>query len=60
MLNRNNNGKLVLKTLDFQIMIGDMFVQCDDEGEVDFLQENLTGIIENLAEERKDEIDMED
>lgn len=60
MLSRNEKGKLALKSLDFQILISDMFTECKDQREIEWLGEALSGIVECSAEERLDEIEIEE
>ena len=57
MLERNEKGKLVFKSLDMEIFIGDLFEQCKTEHEVQWLQEQLQGIIECCADEQLEDIE---
>jgi hypothetical protein len=50
------NGKLLLSSLDFEILIGDLYEKCESEQEIEWLQDQLASIVECLAEERMDEI----
>lgn len=56
MLSRNENGKLVLKSLDLQIFLGDLFEKCENEHEIEWLQNQITECTECIAEERKEEL----
>ncbi len=57
MLSRNENGKLQFQSLDFQILIGDMFSKCKNEHEVEWVQEQLQSCVECEAEERLSEVE---
>ncbi|MPM84216.1 hypothetical protein SDC9_131287 [bioreactor metagenome] len=57
MLDRNENGKLRFKSLDMQILIGDLFAECKTEKEVNWLEEQLQPIVECSAEERRNELE---
>ena len=57
MLNRNKKGKLVLKSLDLEIFIGELYEKCKTEKEVNWLEEQLQPMIKCLAEERINELD---
>jgi hypothetical protein len=57
MLSRNKDGKLVLKSLDLEIFIGDMFGKCKNQHEIDWLQEQLSSCVECSADERTNEIE---
>lgn len=54
---RIENGNLKINTLDLQILIGDMFELCKNEHEVEFISENIIGTVENISEERLEEIE---
>lgn len=56
MVERKENGKLAFKSLDFEIFIGDIYEQCNTESEINFIMENMQGIVESLAEERLEEL----
>ncbi|KZL94337.1 hypothetical protein [Clostridium magnum] len=56
MLERNEKGKLSLKSLDLEIFIGDLFAKCSTEEEIDWLQEQLQSCVECSAEERLEEL----
>lgn len=57
MVVRNDKGKLSFKSLDFEIVIGDMFEICKTEKEVLWVTEQLSSIIECSSDERLDEIE---
>jgi hypothetical protein len=48
--------KLIFSSLDFEILIGDLYEKCESEQEIEWLQDQLSSIVECLAEERMDEI----
>ncbi|MDU1602502.1 MULTISPECIES: hypothetical protein [Clostridium] len=56
MLERNSKGKLALNTLDLQIFLGDLFVKCEDEHEIMWLTDEITGIAGCIADERREEL----
>ena len=56
MLERNRKGKLVLNTLDLQIFLGDLFEKCEDEHEIMWLTDEIKGITEYIADERREEL----
>lgn len=53
---RTENGKLKINTLDLEILIGDMFDLCKNEHEVDFVIDAITGAVEIISEEMLDEL----
>ncbi|WP_159449964.1 hypothetical protein [Clostridium massiliodielmoense] len=57
MLERNEKGKLFLKSLDLQIFLGDLYAKCKTEHEVEWVQEQLEDAVECLARERMEELD---
>jgi hypothetical protein len=57
MLRRNQDGKLRLNSLDFEIFIGDLFQQCENESEIGWLKDNLIPVIEGTADERIEELE---
>jgi hypothetical protein len=57
MLNREKDGKLKFKTLDFEIFISDLFAECKTLREVSWLQEEMLSRVNGLADERADELD---
>jgi len=56
MIKRTEKGKLSLSMLDLQIFFGELFECCNNEKEVEWLQEQLVGCAENIAAERIEEI----
>ena len=59
MLDRREDGKLRLNSLDLQIFLGDIFVKCKNEHEVEWLQEQVSSCVEGIAEERLNEFEGE-
>ena len=57
MVKRNEKGKLSLKALDFEILIGDMLEKCKTEKEINWLSNELTQIVDSLVDERTDELE---
>lgn len=56
MLKRSEREKLVFKSLHTNIFIGGLFEQCKTEQEIQWLQEQLQGIIECCANEQLENI----
>lgn len=56
MLERTENGKLKMNTLDLDIFYSGLFEKCNNERELDWLQEQLQGCLENKADERREEL----
>ena len=56
MITRNENGKIVLQALDMQIFLGELFEKCQTEHEVEWVQYELTSMVDLIADERLDEI----
>ena len=56
MIDRTEKGNLKLKSLDLEIFFGELYEKCNKESEIDWLQEQLTSMVECAAEERKEEI----
>lgn len=54
MLKRSENGKLKFSSLDFEIFIGDLFIECENDNEIDWLEEQLKGAVECIAQEARD------
>ena len=44
-------------SLDFQIFVGDILEKCKTEEEVEFLREEMTGIVEGNCDERLEELE---
>lgn len=59
MLSRNEKGKLSLDGLDLEIFLGDLFSECKNKHEITWLEEQITGCTEGIAEERLEEIFVE-
>jgi hypothetical protein len=56
MLDRKD-GKLRLQSLDLQIFLADLYAECKNEHEVEWLQDALTECVEGEAEERLEELE---
>lgn len=56
MLNRREDGKLTLKSLDLQIFLGDLFEKCKTEREVEWLQGEVTACVEIVADDKREEL----
>ena len=54
MVERNVNGKLVLKFLDLEIFLGEMFLECNTDEEVEWLQEQILKALDVIVDEAKD------
>lgn len=54
---RNEDGRLVMQSLELQILLGDMFSVAKDEGEVEWILENIQGYAEVISEEKLEELD---
>ena len=54
MVERNVNGKLVLKSLDLEIFLGEMFLECNTDEEVEWLQEQISEALDVIVDEAKD------
>ena len=54
MVERNVNGKLVLKYLDLEIFLGEMFIECNTDKEVEWLQEQILEALDVIVDEAKD------
>ena len=57
MVIRNNKGKLVFQSLDFEIMLGDMFMKCKNVKEAQWLADQLQGAVEVICEEKIEEFE---
>ena len=60
MLVRNNKGKLVFQSLDFEILMGDMFMKCKNVTEAQWLADQLQGAVEVICEEKIEEIENDE
>lgn len=56
LFSRTENGKLFVSTLDLQIFFGELFTLAKDESEVDFILENIQGVVELVSEERMEKL----
>ena len=57
MLNRKRNGTLSLKHLDLEIFLGELFLKCNSEEEIDWLQKEISETVDAIADEaRKGEL----
>ena len=54
MVERNVNGKLVLKFLDLEIFLGEMFLKCNTDEEIEWLQEQISEALDVIVDEAKD------
>ena len=54
MVERNVNGKLALKSLDLEIFLGEMFLECNTDKEVEWLQEQILKALDVIVDEAKD------
>ena len=54
MVERNVNGKLVLKSLDLEIFLGEMFLKCNTDEEIEWLQEQISETLDVIVDEAKD------
>lgn len=53
---RTESGKLKINTLNLEILIEGMFELCKNEHEVEFVNEAITGTVENKYEEMLSEL----
>ena len=60
MVVRNDNDKLVFQSLDFEIMLGDMFMKCRNVREAQWLADQLQGAVEVICEEKIDETERDE
>ena len=54
MVERNVNAKLVLKPLDLEIFLGEMFLKCNTDEEIEWLQEQISEVLDVIVDEAKD------
>ena len=54
MVERNVNGNLVLKSLDLVIFLGEMFLKCNTDEEIEWLQEQISEALDVIVDEAKD------
>lgn len=60
MVGRNNKDKLFFQSLDFEIMLADMFMKCRNVREAQWLADQLQGIVEGICDERIEEIESDE
>ena len=60
MVVRDDKDKLVFQNLDFEIMLGDMFMKCRNVKEAQWLAERLQNEIESICDEKIDEIESDE
>lgn len=56
MLKRNEKDKLVLNSLKLEVFIRELFEQCKTEDEVESLKEQIQDIIEDVTDEKINDI----
>lgn len=54
MVRRKENGKLALRSLDLEIFLGEMFLKCKTDEEIEWLQEQILGALDVIVDEAKD------
>ncbi len=57
-LNRSEDGKLKINTLNLQIFFGDLFEICNSEKEINFVLSNIVECAECIADEIMEEKDL--
>lgn len=57
MLVRKESGKLGFSELEANIFFSSLFAMCQNQHEIDWVRENLQGSIENMADERSEELE---
>ena len=60
MVVRDDKDKLVFQNLDFEIMLGDMFMKCRSVKEAQWLSERLQNEVEIICKEKIDEIESDE
>lgn len=55
MTERDEKDRLVFKSLDFEIILFDMFRNCKNTKEIEWLADQLHGAIDVICEEKKEE-----
>ena len=60
MVVRNDKDKLIFQSLDFEIMLDDMFMKCRNVREAQWLADQLQGAVEVVCEEKIDEIESDE
>lgn len=51
MIKRNERGKLSINSLDLQVLIDGLFMECKTEAETEWIKEQLESCIEISAED---------
>ena len=51
MLKRLKNGKLLLAQLDLEILLGDLFLKCKNEEEIDWFYEEILSALDIVRDE---------
>jgi len=54
MLIRDRSGKLMFDELGFEILIGDLLLECQTNEEVEWLQEKMKDIVNGISDEWRD------
>lgn len=54
MLIRKGDGRLRLQGLDLEIFLGDLFLKCNSEEEIDWLQEQINEAVNLIADEARE------
>ncbi|MGL5712230.1 MAG: hypothetical protein ACRCX2_04370 [Paraclostridium sp.] len=57
MIKRTERGTLQVNTLELDIFMGELFLNCNTEKEVEFISELITGSLEKTSEERIEELE---
>ncbi len=57
MIRRSEKGTMQLNHLQFEILIGDMFGMCKNKQEIEWLWGSLIECIDEVAQEREDELE---
>ena len=60
MVVRDDKDKLVFQNLDFEIMLGDMFMKCRNVKEARWLAERLQNEVKIICNEKIDEIESDE
>lgn len=56
-LSRNEKGDLELNSLDLEIFLGELFMECNTQKEIDWLSEQLQDFIVCISEDREEELE---
>lgn len=60
MVIRNDKDKLIFQSLDFEIMLGDMFMKCRNVREARWLANQLQCAVEVICEEKINEVENDE